>query len=234
MMQRIEPFKIYYQGAVLTGQRWSCSTPKKTILIMHGAGNSNGRGFNNLQRYLGCHNYETIVFDFLGHGDSEGHVKNSSLNKRAEQALAVIHALDLHRDLNIMGFSMGAHNAIHVTAKLSVKRLCLAIPAVYSVDAEAKEFGPIFTSCIRRNRSWESSRCFSIIEDFKGKLLIISAEKDSVIPAEIPYWLTARARSCVEAEHHCIRNAGHDLSAYFELNPASRFMTLNSILRWLE
>ena len=63
--------------------------------------------------------------------DSEGHVKNSSLNKRTEQALAVIDALDLHRDLNIIGFSMGAHNAIHITAKLSVKRLCLAIPAVY-------------------------------------------------------------------------------------------------------
>ncbi|WP_460156352.1 alpha/beta hydrolase [Pseudomonas sp. S2_H10] len=233
MEQQIENFNIRCGNVDLRGQRWSCKNPKKTVLIMHGAGTSSSKDFYNLQTYLHNHNYESITFDFLGHGNTGGKLKNSSLERRTEQALAVVHKFNLHTDLNIIGFSMGAHNALHIAAQASANRLGLAIPAVYSEKAEKLKFGPSFSSCIRRHRSWEDSKCFSIIEKFKGKLLIISAENDSVIPAEIPCKLIERARNCLNAEHHCIRHADHDLGSHFSKDPQSRHLTLNSILRWL-
>lgn len=233
MTQQIENFKIRYGNVDLRGQRWNCESPKKTVLIMHGAGTSSGKGFKNLQTYLHRHHYESITFDFLGHGETGGELKNSSLERRTEQALAVVHKFDLYTDLNIIGFSMGAHNALHIAAQASATRLGLAIPAIYSEKAEKIKFGPSFSSCIRRHRSWEDSKCFSIIEDFKGKLLIISAEKDMIVPAEIPCKLIELAKNCLDAEHHCIRHAGHDLDAHFSIHPQSRHLTLNCILRWL-
>lgn len=231
MTQHIENFKIRCGNVTLRGQRWTCKKPKKILLIMHGAGNSSGKGFYNLQTYLHTHNYDSITFDFLGHGETGGKLKNSSLERRTEQALAVVHRFNLYTDLNVIGFSMGAHNALHIAAQAYATRLGLAIPAVYSEQAEKLTFGASFSSCIRRHRSWEDSKCFSIIEDFKGKLLIISAEKDAIIPAEIPCKLIERARNCHNAEHHCIRHAGHDLGTHFSKHPQSRHLTLNSILR---
>ncbi len=233
MTQHIENFKIRCGNVTLRGQRWTCKKPKKILLIMHGAGNSSGKGFYNLQTYLHSHNYDSITFDFLGHGETGGKLKNSSLERRTEQALAVVHRFNLYTDLNVIGFSMGAHNALHIAAQAYATRLGLAIPAVYSEQAEKLTFGASFSSCIRRHRSWEDSKCFSIIEDFKGKLLIISAEKDTIIPAEIPCKLIERARNCHDAEHHCIRHAGHDLGTHFSKHPQSRHLTVNSILRWL-
>lgn len=231
---RIEQFEVYHQETLLRGERWRCENPKNTILILHGAGNSSRCGFNRLQNHLLQHNYETVTFDFLGHGETGGNIQHSSLDKRTKQALSVISALELHNELNIIGFSMGAHNALHITTQVPVRRLGLVIPAVYSPEAEFMAFGPSFTSCIRRNNSWKDSDCFSIIRNFKGKLLIISAENDRIIPADIPCRLLERANQCSEAEHHCIRQAGHDLSTYFSDHPACRNMALNSILRLLE
>lgn len=232
---RIEQFEVSHQEALLRGgERWRCENPKKTILILHGAGHSSRCGFNRLQSYLLQHNYETVTFDFLGHGETGGNIQNSSLDKRTKQALSVISALELQNELNIIGFSMGAHNALHITTQIPVRRLGLVIPAVYSPEAEFMGFGPSFTSCIRRNKSWDDSDYFSIIKHFKGKLLIISAENDMIIPSEIPCRLLELANQCTEAEHHCTRQAGHDLNTYFSDHPVCRNMALNSILRLLE
>jgi pimeloyl-ACP methyl ester carboxylesterase len=229
----IQKIKIPFEGRTLHGRHARCENPKRTILIMHGAGSSSCQGFANLQVFLGLHSIETITFDFLGHGETGGDMSVSSLDARTEQALGVINHLNLQQNLNVMGFSMGAHNAVKIAARVSADRLGLAIPAVYSSKASTIKFGPSFTSCIRRYRSWEDSECFSHIESFKGKLLVISAEKDAVIPSEIPCRLVEKAKNCISAEHHCIRKAGHDLAAHFTRSPQSRQLTLNSILRWL-
>lgn len=233
MKRLIEDFMVRCGTAHLRGQRWHCNSPKRTVLLMHGAGTSSCKGFYSLQTYLNSHSVETIAFDFLGHGHTGGNLQHSSLERRTEQALAVIHKLDLQEGLNIMGFSMGAHNALHIASQISVARLGLAIPAIYSEKAETLKFGPSFSSCIRQYRSWEHSKCFSIIQHFKGKLLIISAEKDMIIPAETPCKLIEYAQNCLAAEHHCIRQAGHDLETHFSEYPHSRHLALNSILRWI-
>lgn len=230
---KIDDFEVSYQSEVLIGQHWVSEQARKTVLIMHGAGNSSSRGFHSLQRHLCDHHIDSISFDFLGHGRTGGCVQESSLERRTEQALKVVQKFKLERNLNVIGFSMGAHNALKIAAQISVARIGLAIPAVYSERAEGVAFGPFFSSCIRRYRSWEDSQCFSIIEKFKGKLLVISAEADLVIPAEIPCKLIEKARNCIDAEHHCVRGSGHDLGAHFGEYPESRKLVLKSILRWL-
>ncbi len=60
MTQHIENFKIRCGNVTLRGQRWTCKKPKKILLIMHGAGNSSGKGFYYLQTYPHTHNYDSI------------------------------------------------------------------------------------------------------------------------------------------------------------------------------
>ncbi|UVJ42373.1 hypothetical protein NVV94_17225 [Pseudomonas sp. LS1212] len=157
------------------------------------------------------------------------------MEKRTEQALLVIKEFGLHRkELNLIGFSMVAYNALHIATKLTVARLGLAIPAVYSSEAAKLNFDESFTVCIRKHKSWIDSECFNMVKAFPGKLLVISAEQDSIIPSGIPCRLTERAERCSSAEHHCIRNADHDLAKHFNKHPEARYSTLASILRWLE
>jgi len=233
MEKYLEKLNIPYGHKFLRGRYFRCETPKRTILVMHGAGKSSCQGFANLQEFLGRHSIETITFDFLGHGETGGDISTSSLDNRTEQALRVIDHLGIAKNLNVMGFSMGAHNAVKIAAHVPPDRLGLAIPAVYTKKASSINFGPSFSSCIRRTKSWEDSECFSHIANFKGKLLVISAENDAVIPSEIPCLLIEKAKSCISAEHHRIKKAGHNLAEHFTQSPHSRQLTLNSILRWL-
>lgn len=230
----IESLELQFENKRIHVKRCLCPSAEQTVLILHGAGDSSSRGFVPFHEYLHSNRYSSVSFDFIGHGKSEGSKEGSSLRYRTEQILFVVQSLKLLNKLSIIGFSMGAYNALKVSTVLDVPRLALAIPAVYADEAERLPFGPDFTTCIRKKRSWARSTCFKEIKKFRGKLLIISAEKDAVIPNEIPCRLLESSTSSQSAEHFRVMKSGHDLAEHFVRFPNARAMMLSSILRWLE
>lgn len=63
---------------------------------------------------------------------------------------------------------------------------------------------------IRRERSWVDSDAWEILEGFRGSLLVIAAEHDATIPAEIPERLVAAAVNARARRLHVVPGASHN------------------------
>jgi pimeloyl-ACP methyl ester carboxylesterase len=104
---------------------------------------------------------------------------------------------------------MGAYNAIKLTETRRVEALVLVVPGVYTPAAYELPFGPRFTAAIRQERSWDATDAWRILERFTGRLLVIAAEHDAIIPAEIPERLVRAASKASWCELHVVRGAEH-------------------------
>lgn len=229
----IEPFKIPFKSFYLAGNRWSTDGQLGELLLLHGAGKVQCSGFLKLRKTLVANGIGSVAFDFVGHGETGGELHGSSLCDRTNQALTIIDSLGMDSgNLSVLGFSMGAYIAMQISAQRHVLKLGLAIPAVYSRMAYRIPFGPKFTQCIRKPNNWCMSDGFEILRKFTGHLLVISAEKDQVIPSIIPNKLYANAQLSSYRVHHKIASSGHDLAAHYKYYPMSRYLTLREIITW--
>jgi len=184
-------FSVDFAGASLRGD----ATQGKlgNVLLLHGAGASARNKFTILRHALETRGVGMTCFDCIGHGETGGEMSASSLASRTLQAEAVIAARRLPAPLALVGFSMGAYNAIKLAERHEVASLILIVPGVYTPSAYTLPFGPPFSAEIRRERSWEDSDAWEILRRFCGRLLVIAAGNDAVIPREIPERLVASA-----------------------------------------
>ena len=105
---------------------------------------------------------------------------------------------------------MGAYNAIRLLERRPVEALVLVVPGVYTPSAYEVPFGAQFTTLIRKERSWDNTDAWEILGEFTGRLLVIAAEHDSVIPAEIPERLVRAASKSAWRRLHVVRGAEHN------------------------
>ena len=188
----LRPFQLPFGNYQLRGDRYA---PRCNTLILHGAGKSSRARFGRLRQALDSRGLPSASFDFIGHGETGGDLLDSSLRHRTDQAAAVIrHACSA--PLTLMGASMSGYTAIKLTEAFAVDNLTLLVPAVYTPRAYEVGFGPRFSAVIRSPGSWRDSDAFATLSRFRGKLLIIAAESDHVIP-----------RQLIERLYRCARNA---------------------------
>ena len=150
----------------------------------------------------------STAFDCIGHGKTGGTFAESSLQSRQQQAMSVIRHGELAPS-TIIGTSMGAYNAIQLSDSLPLQSLILVVPGIYTHQAWSVPFGPSFSDIIRQPRSWVDSDAWEILGRFRGRLLVIAAANDSVIPREIPERLYASATNASERELLIIPGAEH-------------------------
>lgn len=226
----IVEFALPFQGTLIVGDRWMPPHPRHTALLLHGGGASAAEGFRELRTFLHAQHIATVAFDAVGHGRTGGRQLGTTLEERVQQVVAVLKSEGLDAStLTLVGFSMGAYVGAKAAAELGVSRLCLAIPAAYAARAYRVPFGPQFTEILRTPRSWEHSDAFELLDNYLGHLLVISAEEDSVVPAEIPRKYVAAARNCATVKHVVVRRAGHTLSEHYEREPQSRAAVYSEI-----
>ena len=216
-------FSVPFGDHLLVGNRFTPTPRNGTALILHGAGASTAQGFAALRMSLTARGIETIAFDFVGHGRTGGPQLGTTLAQRVAQVEAVSRAQGLKSaELSIIGFSMGAYVAVRVASALGAGRLCLAIPAAYAPAAFAVPFGPLFTDVLRRPRSWEDSDAFTLISQYAGHVLVLSAENDHIVPHEIPQKYASSAEQALSVRHHVVVRAGHNLSMHYQAEPDAR------------
>ena len=181
---------------------------EKCALMIHG-GARHQDIFLNLRHWLCEHlSIGSIAFDCIGHGQSEGQFSDSSLSQRTQQAIKVIQ--NYHAKVNIcIGVSMGAYNAIQLSRLLKLDTLILIVPGIYTPSAYHVNFGEKFSAIIRTENSWIDSDAWEILSTFKGKLLIVSAENDEVVPSAIPQKLYESATNTLWKHHMIVPNAIH-------------------------
>lgn len=230
---RAVPFDVAWPGATIKGDSIAGRPDLQTVLI-HGAGTSTRARFAPLRKTLHEREIGSTAFDCLGHGETGGAISESSLASRTRQAEAVIDALGGDAALALVGTSMGAYNAIKLTETRPVEALVLVVPGVYAPAAYELPFGPRFTAAIRQERSWDATDAWGILEDFSGRLLVIAAEHDAVIPAEIPERLVQAASKASWRELHIVRGAEHHrLFSLLAERPAAFAETMDLIFACL-
>ncbi len=204
------------------------------VFCLHGAGVSNRKIFDTLRKSLLENNISSCALDFIGYGETRGSVFESSLKSRTEQAIAVIEETKFIKPLVIIAGSMGAYNAIKLTELYPVDLLVLSGPAVYRKDAYEVNFGDKFSSLIRETKSWKDTDAWEILNRFKGKVLIIEAENDSVIPPEIIQRIYESANNSSYREIIKILNAPHRLMSYLADNNKDLKVVIDKIIESLK
>ncbi len=203
------PFDVEYAGRILKADHLAGTAALPTLLI-HGAGQSERGRFAALRSALLRRAIGSTAFDCIGHGQTGGQLCESSLASRTRQAAAVAEARHGASPLALVGTSMGAYNAIRLLETRRVESLVLVVPGVYTPAAYELPFDAGFSAVIRAPRSWEATDAWDILGQFTGRLLVIAAQHDAVIPSEIPERLVDAARRARWRELHVVAGAQHN------------------------
>ena len=222
-MSIIEQFEVpFTDGRILRGDHWQPqnASASASALILHGGGTSTSHGLAPLRDVLLAQGIASTAFDFIGHGRSDGRLIGSSLAERSAAVDAVIAARQLQpHTLSVIGFSMGGHVAALAAQRHGFAALSLVIAAAYSAGAAQLKFGPDFAAAIRKPLSWRDSDAFSAVAAYRGRLQIISAGADAVVPAEIQQRYFDAARHCASRHHEIVAGSPHDLGKHFAQVP---------------
>lgn len=167
------------------------------VIFLHGAGTSDRMRYDYLRLPLVKDGIASCAFDFIGHGETGGQLESSSLEERTDQASSVIDTLSMPQPIGIVATSGSADVAIRLTQFFEVNRLVLLVPAVQDEEA------------------WET------LNTFDGKLLIIAAGDDQVVPREIVDQIYAEAKYAASRQIHVVEGASHQIQQFLT-DPANK------------
>jgi uncharacterized protein len=205
-----------------------------TPIFLHGAGTAERRRFDPLRDYIAEKGFGSVAFDFIGHGETGGDLKLSSLKERVAETEAVISELKIREPLSLVGMSMGAYVAIKITELFQVTNLILTVPGVYTREAYTIPFGDGFTEMIRSPESWNNSDAWEILGKFKGNLLVFVAGQDTVIPTAIIEKIDSSASEAESKEIVTFDEAPHRILKYFAENPSEASIASEKIIALLK
>ncbi len=98
-------------------------------------------------------------------------------------------------------------------------RLVTLVGAAYDSAAFAVPFGPAFAKILRTPQSWRRSVVFEQIASFPGRLTVVRATEDTVVPATTGELLIANARRAEHTEIVDILSTDHVLGMALRAQP---------------
>lgn len=114
---------------------------------------------------------------------------------------------------------MSGYTAIKLTESVAVERLVLIVPAVYRRDVYDVPFKD-FTPLIREPGSWRDSDAWDLLAQFKGRLLMIVAGRDEVIPSGVIEGIQRTASAASSIEVVTVADAPHGIIKFFREHPS--------------
>lgn len=195
---------------------------KADAVFLHGAGFSTKERCLPLARALSSLGWRCLTFSYPGHGSSSGRLLGSSLQNRKLITKQLLETLGFESPEVVVGVSMGAHTAIAMLEELAImpEKLILFAPAIYASEAEATRFGPEFSKILRTEQSYLSSKSWDILPTFGGKLAMVEASNDEVIPKEMYSLIRQSAIQASEIHHLIIDGSAHQISFWLAEDPA--------------
>jgi pimeloyl-ACP methyl ester carboxylesterase len=204
--------------------------PKSTVLSLHGGGPMGRQAVTWLSPLLAEHGYPLLRFDHSGHGDSTGDLAKASLLKRRDEALRAAEFLNQDNGITLIGTSMGGAIALEILPSLNVKNLILICPAAYAAEAFAVPFGNGFTDMIRQPHSYQRATTFTNLEKYTGRLLLITAGADEIIPPEVITAYDQHSSGCVYKDMITITGAPHPLHKWLPQHPIEQQKVNDKVL----
>ena len=201
-------FRVSFDGHLLVGDVLAGTEPPR-LLVLHGAGHSCRARFRELREHFWAHGIGSVAFDCIGHGDTGGDLRSTSLRSRTEQACAVLEATSLPQPFSILAASMGGYTAVTLLRRYDIANLVLIGPAMYAAETYAVPFNGGFTEIIRRPKSWEASDAWDILPGFAGRLLVVAGERDPAIPPGVIQRIYESAANTKERAVYVAPGASH-------------------------
>jgi hypothetical protein len=201
-------FQIPFDGHTLVGDVLTGAGPPR-LLVLHGAGQACRERFREIREHFLARGVGSVAFDCIGHGDTGGDLKSSSLRSRTEQARAVVEVVGLPRPFSVLGASMGGYTAVTLLRHYAIANLLLVVPAMYAAEAYPVPFNDGFTGIIRRPESWQASDAWVLLSRFTGRLLLVAGENDTVIPPGVIHRIYESAANVKERTLYVAPGASH-------------------------
>ena len=212
------PFTTLFGTSSLVGDIFS-NDSTADVIVLHGAGISSRQRFYSIRAKLFEHGISSLAFDMIGHGDTGGTLSESSLKNRTLQAKSVIKSRKLPEPLSLIGASMSGYTAVKLTQDFDVQNLILFVPAIYSRRAYSLRFDDGFSQVIREKKSWFDSDAWGILNNFRGNLLLITAENDDVIPKDVVEKIFESATISRSKVIHEVKGSPHQILGYLAERP---------------
>lgn len=228
-------FTLPFLHTLLHGDCCTSPAPLRQLMLLHGAGQADRSSYLPLRQHLQSQQIASSAFDFIGHGETGGSLLGSSLRQRVEQALAVYrHCHAGNTPVALLGSSMGAYIALRLLDQLPCSHLILQVPGAYTPQAFDVPFGPAFSAMLRQPLSWLESDAWPRLQQFRGHVLIVAAEQDTVIPRLLVEKLYASTSRCRSSQLLWLPGAGHQLSQHWQAQPAAALHYRQQLLRFLQ
>lgn len=175
------------------------STSPIQTLFLHGAGQSTRQRQWALRETLATLGHASAALDFSGHGDSSAAAPNS-LHKRLEEAQIALDTMTVPAR-TVVGVSMSGEIAMRLACRPQnhIEHIVTIVGAVYDGAAFHLPFGPEFSAALRRPNSWRDAESLKLIANFTGRITLIRALDDQVIPHDIAPLIAEHAKSA----RHC-------------------------------
>lgn len=216
---------IQVKGDIIGDQETS------SIFFLHGAGLSNRNRFNYIRHRLFQKGYTSCAFDFPGHGETGGKLSESSLKERYDLAKKIIEKYKSDGPIVIIGASMSGYTASLLSKDFDVQSLVLIVPAAYDKAAFYLPFNKGFSEKIREENSYMQTDAWSTLKDYKGKVVLVPAEHDKVIPNPV---IEGYAKA-VENKNlliHPILNSPHKVMQFLEEHKETYDDFINTFIEW--
>ncbi|MEV0242891.1 alpha/beta fold hydrolase [Streptomyces sp. NPDC050674] len=234
------PFTHTVGGERLTGLSAGGGLPARaTAVLLHGAGTGCKERLVPLLAEFAAHGCHALAFDFSGHGESTGLLRELSLRRRFEQAVSVI---DAHArgdgPLVLVGFSMSGQTVADLVRHYGdrVAALGLCAPAVYAAEAWDVPFGAgdgRFSEIIRGPGSWRAAPAFDVLRAYERRAVLVVPGTDEVIPPAVTEALSQALARRAQFTHWELPEAGHRLGLWFRDHPGDRRAFVTAVLTGL-
>ncbi|MEU1571000.1 alpha/beta fold hydrolase [Streptomyces collinus] len=228
-MSELIPFHHVVGGERLSGLTAGGGRPARaTVVLLHGAGTGSKERLLPLQAEFAAHGCHVLSFDFSGHGESTGLLRELSLRRRFEQAVSVVDArVREDAPLVLVGFSMSGQTVADLVRHYGdrVAALGLCAPAVYGAEAWDVPFGAgdgRFSEIIRRPGSWRAAPALDVLRAFEGRAVLVVPGTDEVIPPAVTEAFSEALARRAQFTHWELPHAEHRLGLWFRDHPEDR------------
>jgi pimeloyl-ACP methyl ester carboxylesterase len=227
-------FSVKFDHHLVRGDVLRAGSDAVQLVLLHGAGLGTRDRYRHFRTCLAQRSIGSLAFDFVGFGETGGDIGESSLKGRTEQACAVIDAREIRPPFCLLGASMGAYTAVKLSEIHAVDSIILFVPAMYDAAAYAVPFGKAFTRVIRKPNSWVASDAWRILASFRGRLLLVVAGRDDVIPDDVIRRIYDSAVNASAREICVLPQSPHLLVHYLSQNRQECERVLDLVQRYVE
>ncbi len=198
-------------------------TPKKTktknpgVIFFHGM-TSSEKGYIPIAESLTKNGIISLTLNLRGHGSNQGNLNTLTVNDAVADAFSAYDFFTQHdfvdkKRIGLCGTSVGAAIASIVSKQREVKSLVLRSPAAYTDKMMKMTYSDIMAHeglIFQKIKNIRNTTPLKAIAKFKGSLLVITSENDTIIPVRLSRQYLSEAKGAKKKMIE-ISGAAHNL-----------------------